>query len=370
MKKTQHTTKTKVQTQQASTPAPTPPYEAIYLGADLHKDTICVTRIIDGSTPQPAQRMSWEAFWHFVEKQQTLAQQVYVNYEAGAFGFWPYRKLEELGVHCYVVHPEKLDPQHKGVQTDGLDSGQLADRLYRYVQGNEKAMTVVYVPTEEEEAARLESRHRRHLHDQLHQLISRGMGLLLSQGVFETQGWWKLPRWEELKPQLSASLQGVLDELGELARDWQQRLGQVDKQLEATAPKSLPVGFGALTYVLLLRELCNYQRFETRRGVGGFTGLCGGVSQSSHYHLDLSITKTGNPYVRKLLIELAWRMIYYQPQYTGLTVWQRYCGAGKAVHKRRRKSAVVAVARQLAVDIWRWQTGQVSPEELGWKMTK
>jgi hypothetical protein len=38
-------------------------YEAIYLGADLHKESISVTRIIDHGTPQPAQRLSWEGFW-------------------------------------------------------------------------------------------------------------------------------------------------------------------------------------------------------------------------------------------------------------------------------------------------------------------
>jgi hypothetical protein len=33
-----------------------------------------------------------------------------------------------------------------------------------------------------------------------------------------------------------------------------------------------------------------------------------------------------------------------------------------------RKKAIVAVARQLAVDLWRWQTGRATPEQLGWEM--
>jgi hypothetical protein len=33
-----------------------------------------------------------------------------------------------------------------------------------------------------------------------------------------------------------------------------------------------------------------------------------------------------------------------------------------------RKKAIVAMARQLAVDLWRWQTGRISPEDLGWVM--
>jgi hypothetical protein len=31
-----------------------------------------------------------------------------------------------------------------------------------------------------------------------------------------------------------------------------------------------------------------------------------------------------------------------------------------------RKKTVVALARQLAVDLWRWRTGRATMEELGW----
>src|SRR5262245_7327249 len=138
-------------------------YEAIYVGADLHKESVSVTRIIDHSTPQPAQRLSWEGFRRFLEKQVQLAKKVYVVYEAGAFGFWPCRELRSKGAECYVVHPEKLDPQNKRVQTDKLDSRHLADKLQRYVLGNKKAMVAVYVPTQAEEQQRTEARHRRSL---------------------------------------------------------------------------------------------------------------------------------------------------------------------------------------------------------------
>ena len=124
-----------------------------------------------------------------------------------------------------------------------------------------------------------------------------------------------------------------------------------------------------MTFALLLREVGNYKRFENRRNIGGFTGLCGGVSSSGPYHLDLSINKAGNPYLRTLLIELAWRVVYWQPNYQGRRLWNRFCPKGAVVHKRRRKAAIVALAHQLAVDIWKWQTGKVTPEQLGWEMT-
>ncbi len=343
-------------------------YETIYLGVDLHKASIMVTRIIEHSTPQPAQRFTWERFWDFVRRQCRLAKTVHAVYEAGAFGFWVYRELQRLGVQCVVAHPEKLDRHHKGVQTDKLDSRELADKLHRYVLGNTRALVKVYVPTQAEERQRLDARHRRTLNRDLLALKARGRGLLLSQGVFLTQGWWLEERWKELQAGLCPEVIAVLADTRSLLLEYAKHLAAVEKKLQASAPKELPKGFGRLSFVLLLRELCNYQRFQNRRNIGGFTGLCGGVSSSGPYHLDLSINKAGSAYLRTLLIELAWRVVYWQPRYTGRKVWQRFCGNSLPSSKRRRKIAIVALARQLAVDLWRWQTGQVTAEQLGFQM--
>ena len=342
--------------------------EAIYLGIDLHKATITITRIIDHATAQPGQKLAWEKFWVFTQKQTTLAKKVYAVYEAGAFGFWVARRLKARGIECIVCHPEKLDPHHKGVQTDKLDSRELADKLRRYILGNKNALVRVYIPTEAEEQQRLESRHRESLAKQLRSLKRRGSGLLLSQGIFGTHRWWTEAVWEKLKGQVCSQLQGALEDERALIDELEQRLKATEKKLEATAPKELPQGFGRLTFVLLLREICSYQRFQSRRNVGGFTGLCGAVSSSGPYHVDLSINKAGSPYVRRLLIELAWRMIYWQPGYKGLKIWKQLRDSGGLGHARRRKIAIVAVARQLAVDIWKWQTGRVTVQELGWEM--
>ena len=339
--------------------------EAIYLGADLHKRTIAVTRIIDHSTAQPAQTLSWDKFWQFAEKQRGLATKVYVVYEAGAFGFWPARRLQAMGLECLVVHPEKLDPHHKRVQTDKRDSRELAERLQRYVLGNRRALVVVQVPTEAQEQARVAARHRRHLKKELHSLQVRGQGLLLGQGIFWTRGWWRSPRWEQLQSKLYPELVAALADDRALIAALETRLQALEKQLEASAPKELPKGMGRLTFVLLLRELCTYQRFRNRRNVGGFTGLCGAVSSSGAYHLDLSINKAGNPYLRALLVELAWRMVYWQPDYKPLRRWKKVF---QSSHKRQRKIAIVALAHQLMVDLWRWQTGRTTPQKLGWQM--
>jgi len=39
------------------------------------------------------------------------------------------------------------------------------------------------------------------------------------------------------------------------------------------------------------------------------------------------------------------------------------------VARRRRKQVIVAFARQLLIDLWKWKTGKVSAERLGWVMS-
>jgi transposase len=368
MKKTTPSNTSEVGAEQATNTTAVLP-EVIYLGIDLHKATNVVTRTIDHATPQPAQKFTWDKFWAFAQKQTTLAKKVYAVYEAGAFGFWVARKLKGLGIECFVVHPEKLDPQHKRVQTDKLDSRHLADKLQRYVLGNKKAMIPVFIPTEAQEQQRLESRHRRSLQKQLLTLQRRGAGLLLSQGIFQTHNWWKQEAWDKLpQDRICPQLQAALEDDRALMEELRERLKNVEKKLKESAPKELPKGLGRLSFVLLLREICSYERFKNRRNVGGFTGLCGAVSSSGNYHVDLSINKAGSGYLRAQLVELAWRMIYWQPNYTGLKVWKQLRASGGLTNKRRRKMAVVAVARQLAVDLWKWQTGKVTPRQLGWEM--
>ena len=68
--------------------------------------------------------------------------------------------------------------------------------------------------------------------------------------------------------------------------------------------------------------------------------------------------------VRAMLVEMVWRMIRWQPEYRALRKWMPVLGDAKGSAAARKK-AVVAVARQLAVDLWRLFTGQTTAENLG-----
>ncbi len=103
--------------------------------------------------------------------------------------------------------------------------------------------------------------------------------------------------------------------------------------------------------------------------MGSYAGLTGGVSGSGQSSADLSITKAGNRRLRTDLVELAWRLLLYQPNYYLVKKWKSVLLNPKA-HVRARKRAIIAFARQLLIDLWRWQTGRRTPEQLGWAMTK
>jgi transposase len=135
------------------------------------------------------------------------------------------------------------------------------------------------------------------------------------------------------------------------------------EELTAVVKEAVPVGIGALTWVLLAREICDWHRFKNRREVAGFTGLCPGVEQSGGSRRELSINRHGNPRIRALLIEAVWRLVKWQPDYPPVRQLVERLVSGRA-----RRKIVVAAARKLAIDLWRLATGQTTAEKLGLRL--
>jgi len=145
-------------------------------------------------------------------------------------------------------------------------------------------------------------------------------------------------------------------------------VNQLTGQVTVAAPASLPVGMGRLTHPIIESEMKDFKNFQNRRQVGSYPGLTGGVSSSGEQRAELSITKAGNRRLSTCLIECAWRLVLRQPDYWLVKKWRGVLLNPKA-HVRRRKQAIVAFARQLLVDIWKWKTGRTTPAALGWKMS-
>jgi transposase len=342
-------------------------YQTIKLGLDVHADMIVVVRILDHSAPQPAQRFTWDKFRLWVKAQLALAPAVHSCYEAGPFGYGLHRELIALGVCNVVVQPVCLDERHTGVNHDSSDARELALRLDRYVAGNTRQLATVGVPTPEQEQKRIESRQREQLRREVQRVAAQGRGLLLSQGHREKAGWWTGRRWDELQDRLPAWLLTRLEVFRRVLATLTTELAAATQALAAAAPAVRPKGLGGLTYEVVEREVGQWDRFDNRRQVGSYTGLCGGVSASGLSHHLLPITKHGNVRLRTALIELAWRLVLWQPDCKLVKKWWPVLGNAKA-SKAARKKAIVAMARQMAVDLWRWRTGRVKPEALGWTM--
>jgi len=342
-------------------------HQLIKLGLDVHADTIVVVRILDHSAPQPAQRFTWAKFREWIKTQLTLAAAVHSCYEAGPFGYGLHRELVGAGVQNLVVQPVCLDERHTGVNHDSSDAKELAQRLDRYVAGNTHALATVRVPTLAEEQKRIASRQRDQLKREVQRLAAQGRSLLLTQGRREKKGWWLDRRWSELQAKLPGWLVERLEVFRRLLTTLTAELETATAALEATAPAVRPKGLGGLTYAIVEREVGDWQRFTNRRQVGSYTGLCGGISASGNSHHQLSITKHGNVRLRTALVELAWRMVLWQRDCRLVRKWWPVVGNVKA-SRAAKKKAVVAIARQLAVDLWRWRTGRVQPADLGWQM--
>jgi len=252
----------------------------------------------------------------------------------------------------------------RGYMSEGLA---LVLRLDRYVAGNPKALATVRVPSEAEEQKRIESRQREQLKREVQRVAAQGRSLLLSQGHREKNRWWQEKRWEDLQPRLPAWLATRLETFRRVLATLTVELAAATQALSAAAPAVRPKGVGGLTYETLEREVGDWQRFDNRRQVGSYTGLCGGVSASGNSRHQLSITKHGNARLRTALVEMAWRLMLWQPECKLVKKWAPVLTSGRATQAARKK-AIIAIARQMAVDLWRWRTGRVQPEQLGWTM--
>jgi transposase len=283
---------------------------------------------------------------------------VYVCQEAGPCGYGLHRALEGTAAISYVIVPELLGDGRQQ-KTDNLDCVALTDRLDRYVRGNTQAFSVVRAPTLGEEELRAQGRLRESLKHGRHEWEARGRSLLLAQGHHITGVWWRERAWSTLHPTLASWLVEALEIMRVVLATLDTQEKTVRAQLEASAPADLPKAVGALTWVMLGREICDWSRFKNRRQVASYTGLCPGVYQSGGTCRHGAINRHGNPRVRHLLIELVWRLVRWQPDYPPV----RELVAGVIRGAARRKLAVAA-ARRLAVDLWRLATKKTTPEKL------
>jgi transposase len=106
-------------------------------------------------------------------------------------------------------------------------------------------------------------------------------------------------------------------------------------------------------------ELFGWRRFHNRRELAAAVGLTPTPYNSGDRVREQGISRSGNRRIRKLLIEIAWAWLRFQPT-SKLSQWyeQRFAKAGK----RMRRIGIVALARRLVIDLWRYVESGIIPE--------
>lgn len=334
--------------------------EVIKLGMDLHARQVTECRQLDGSMPKPAQK--WDP-WKLLDQIESWVKagiRVYSCYEAGACGYWYHRELVKRGAINLVVAPQPLETRHKGQKTDRLDARALLRLLGSYLGGDQDAMSVVAVPTPQQEQQRSVVRYREQLLRDRRRAEARGRALLLTQAILMPRGWWQPAVWADCSRGLPEWTIPQVDywQGRALAADAKER--EVRLELEKMVNVALPVGVGALSWIVLEQELRGWDRFQNRRQIASYTGLCPGIHSSDSRSREGSINRCGNAVVRYTLIEMAWRFLRWQPQYPPIQKLRK-----GLLSRRARRRLIVAAARRLAIDLWRWATGRASAQELG-----
>jgi len=337
----------------------------IKLGLDVHMQFYVVVAQHDHLLPKAPRRFAPAEFVPWVEGLLRRGHTVHVVYEACGFGFGLYRQLCGLGAHCYVIAPRKLDEEGTRVKTDRRDATTLCQRLSRYVEGNTRELAVIRVPSEAEEQARHVSRQRQQLVHHRQKLEAQGRSFLISHSLPAPAHWWKKQTWTRLSKFLPGWVVAQLEVYRPILSEMEKQVILLSGQLETSAPSTVPLGIGKLTTVVVTREICSWQRFPNRRAISSYTGLCPGEHSSGSKRIPGSVTKRGNQRLRAALVECAWRMVRFQPQYPPVKKRLHLVAKGARATGAQRKKAIVAVARHLAVDLWRLHTGRGTAEQLG-----
>jgi len=295
---------------------------------------------------------------------------VHSCYEAGRDGWWLHRWLIEQGIDDIVVDAASIEVNRRArrAKTDRLDGFKLQAMLLRH-HGGERVWSVLRKPTPEQEDARRRDRELSRLGKERTQHSNRIRSLLVLHnlrpqiviGGRDWAAWWDAQGAQLLEHQRAE----IEREIARLTP-----IKQQVKVLEAAQQKEVEAGrqpivaqlmrlraIGIKGAWLLDKELFGWRRFANRRELASSLGLVPTPYDSGDRQVEQGISKAGNKRVRALLVELAWAWLRLQPD-SALTQWfnRRFAAGGK----RMRRVGIVALARRLAIALWRYlQHGEI-----------
>ena len=343
------------------TPVLYPDKPSLKLGLDVHLEFIMAVVQRDHAAPQAPRKFTPEQLILQVQKWVAEGLVVYAVAESCGFGFVLQRRLVAAGAQSFLITPIALNGKRK---TDKLDARALCVRLSRWVDGNQDELAPIRIASEAEQRARETTRSRKFLCQEVRRLANRGHGQVAEYCHQKLpHRWWGPRTWKKLSATLPAWVLGVLEKLRKIILMIEAQVdGLVAELTLRVAGQARPKGLGKLSLVTLEAEICDWNRFYNRKQVGSYTGCCPGEHSSGDKRQVGCIDRMGNGRVRALLVEAVWRFLKWQPRWKAAQKMKVKLSAGTAM----RKKTVIALARQLAVDLWRWRTGRNTMAELGW----
>lgn len=294
--------------------------------------------------------------------------------EAGGQSAWVSRTLEAAGHEVLVANPNRvnLGGRHRR-KTDRIDAEQLA-RIGRI---DASLLHPIRHRSAERQADLAMIRGRDALVRSRTGLINHARGTVKLTGQrFPSSSASAFPTnaRSHVPAELLAALGPILDLIGELTT----RIRAYDREIARLARDRYPetslltpiVGVGDLTALAYVLTLADPARFPKSRSAGGYMGLVPGIKQSGDSNPEQRISKAGNGFLRRLLVQSAQHILgpFGNKQDSDLRRFGlRLAGQGKTSKKR----AIVAVARKLAVLMHRlWSRGEVYDPDYVLKRTE
>ena len=306
-------------------------------------------------------------------------ERICVAYEAGRDGVWLARWLRDQGIEAHVIHPTSIpvSREHRRAKSDRLDLALLQRGFLGWLRGERKHCSMVAIATREEEDGKRPLRERESLTAETTRLVNRMKSLLAVHGIRnfkvklkkagEKLSALKTAAGEALPPEALAELKRTFERL-RLAK---QQIAEIDARQERRLEEAPQVGLnpmililarvsgvGRMTAEALVREVL-YRPMRDRRAVARYAGLTGSPDESGKKRREQGLAKAGNGRARRMLIQLAWRLLRHQPE-SALVKWYRERTAdGRG---DTRKVMIVALARKLLVAFWELVTTGKVPE--------
>jgi transposase len=352
----------------------------VHVALDVHKDSIVAAYSVGLGEVQNLGNVGVleRDITKLCTRMQSKGSHVSFVYEAGPTGYGLYRLLRKKGFACMVCAPS-LTPRKPGdrVKTDRRD----AIKLVKALRMND--LTRVHVPDVQDEAMRDLVRAWGAAKQDMRQARQRLKSFLLMHDVryTGTANWGpKHRRWLSEFVFATPWSQIAFEEHRRAIDERVAQCERLEKALREAAPQWYwyPVveaiqalrGVQFTVAITLIAEIGDLSRFEHPRQLMAWLGVTPSEHSSGGSRKLGGITKAGNSYARKVLIEAAWsyrfpakvsRIIQVRHEHLPRPVidraWDaqlRLCSRFRKLtaHGKHKNVAVVCVARELAAFIW------------------